>query len=55
MAFATTTEVKASVAGALHMAAADLDSFWTQVIADATTAAADDIYGHFLDLGYSAA
>ena len=54
MAFATTTEVKASIAGALHVDVSAMPSFWTQVIADSTTAASDDIYGHFIELGYTA-
>jgi len=55
MPFATVVEVKASIAGALHVEVSVMAGFWTQVIADATTAAADEIYGHFLDLGYSTA
>jgi hypothetical protein len=53
--FVTDAQVKTSVAAALHKAAADLDSFWSDLITDANTAAYDQISSRFINLGYSQA
>ena len=53
--FVLDAHVKQSVAGALHKPAGDLDSFWSDIIADANAAAYDQIVGHFVLLGYTQA
>ncbi len=55
MAFVADSIVKDSVASGLHKDVADLESFWTTIIADANLAAYDEIVGHFLLLGYTKA
>jgi len=53
VAFVTDTQVKTSVAGALHKSTADLPTWWNDIITDANVAAYDQICHHFLRLGYT--
>lgn len=53
MSFCTDAQIKTSVAAALHVASASLESFWTDVITDANAAAYSQIVSRFLALGYT--
>lgn len=55
MSFVTDAEVKASVAAALAKEPSALESKWTTLIADANTAAYDQICHRFILQGYSQA
>jgi hypothetical protein len=53
--FTTAADVKGAVAAALNLSVDSLPSSWDAVIADARTAAYNDILGTFLAMGYTQA